>query len=61
MSMGESPFRWSDSIPVFCRPLRATLVRDRATIRDFCGDGADVAMARLCGAVERHSDRIGNR
>ena len=61
MSMGESPFRWSDSIPVFCRPLRGTPMRDRATIRTFCGDGAEVALARLWGAVERHPDRTGNR
>jgi hypothetical protein len=34
---------------------------DRATIRVFCGDGAEVALARLWGAVDRHSDRTGTR
>ena len=34
---------------------------DRATIRAFCGADAEVALARLWGAVERHPDRTGNR
>jgi hypothetical protein len=36
-------------------------MRDRATIRVFCGDGGEVIQARLWSAVERHSDRTGNR
>jgi len=46
---------------MFYRPLRGTPMGDRATICAFYGAGAEVALARLSRAVERHSDRTGNR